>query len=67
MDTVAELLLRHSTGDWGDLSANDATFNEQCVERNQQVLSSYPLDVGKIWVITAPDRTYTTLLLPGEY
>ena len=64
----AELLVRHVTGDWGDLPEEDVAENELSVERGLRVFSSYRLETGtKIWVITEWDRSVTTLLLPSEY
>ncbi len=64
----------HATGDWGDLSredreANDrATAHEDDPDQRDRVLSSYRTRTGeKLWVITEPDRSVTTLLLPDEY
>ena len=64
------LLLRHASGDWGDLEfeedrqANDRAF----ANGEERILSSYNLEDGtRIWIITEWDRSATTLLLPEEY
>ena len=63
-----ELLARHVTGDWGDLSEDDRKENELSVENGFRILSAYHLRSGvKLWVITEADRSATTLLLPSEY
>lgn len=63
-----ELLLRHQTGDWGQLPEEDKEENELSVEKGFRILSAYKLDTGvKVWVITEWDRSVTTLLLPNEY
>ncbi len=63
-----ELLVRHVTGDWGDLPDEDLAENELSVERGLRVFSSYKLNTGaKVWVITEWDRSVTTFLLPAEY
>ena len=63
-----ELLIRHITGDWGDLCDEDKAENELSVECGFRTLSSYKLQTGvKVWVITEWDRSVTTLLLPDEY
>ena len=68
-----ELLDRHHTGDFGDLSADDKTANNEALKDGSQILSAYKLPNGiRIWVITdaAGDdgrRACTTLLLPNEY
>ena len=62
------LLIRHVTGDWGDLCEEDIAENELSVERGLRVFSSYKLETDvKVWVITEWDRSATTILLPEEY
>src|SRR5256885_1730591 len=71
----ADLLRRHSSGDWGDVPAEDAAENEFSVREGLRILSSYPLPGAdtRVWVITEGvddddgHRAATTLLLPGEY
>jgi len=63
-----ELLLRHVTGDWGDLDEEDKKENELSVKDGFRILSAYKLETGeKVWVITEWDRSVTTILLPEEY
>ena len=63
-----ELLLRHVTGDWGDLDDEDKKENELSVKEGFRILSAYSLETGvKVWVITEWDRSVTTILLPEEY
>lgn len=63
-----ELLIRHVTGDWGDLPDEDKDENERSVKQGYRVFSAYKLDTGtKVWVITEWDRSVTTILLPDEY
>ena len=63
-----ELLLRHVTGDWGDLDDEDKIENELSVKEGFRILSAYKLETGaKVWVITEWDRSVTTILLPTEY
>ena len=63
-----ELLDRHVSGDWGDLSEEDRQENELSIEKDYRILSAYVLDTGvKVWVITEADRSVTTILLPSEY
>ncbi len=62
------LLLRHVTGDWGDLCADDKHTNEEAIADGFRVFSAYRLPTGeKLWVITEADRSCTTGLLPSEY
>ena len=63
-----ELLQRNVSGDWGNVSPDDACENELSVREDFRILSSYRLASGvTIWVITEADRSATTLLLPEEY
>lgn len=62
------LLIRHVTGDWGDLDDEDKEENDLSVEKGFRILSAYKLETGvKIWIITESDRSATTLLLPEDY
>lgn len=65
----ALLMVRHVTGDWGDLCEDDLQANKNAVKNGERVLSSYllPPDNTKLWIITEWDRSVTTLLLPDEY
>lgn len=63
-----DLLRRHASGDWGELSEEDRKENEFPLVHGFRLLSSYTLSSGTtIWVITEADRSSTTLLLPEEY
>jgi hypothetical protein len=66
--TPDELLIRHVTGDWGDLVAEDIRENEYSLKHGLRIFSSYHLSTGvKLWIITEHDRSVTTFLLPSEY
>jgi hypothetical protein len=61
-------LSRHASGDWGDLDEHhDRRENERPLRHGWRVLSSYPVGRETIWIITAADRSVTTILLPEEY
>lgn len=63
-----EFLMRHLTGDWGEVDAQDRQENEQSLLHGWRILSAYTLSNGrKIWIITEADRSSTCLLLPDEY
>jgi hypothetical protein len=65
---IFTLLLRHLTGDWGDVPAEDAAANREALANGLRILSSYPQPSGaRIWIITEADRSATTVLLPEEY
>ncbi len=67
--SARDLLLRHQSGDWGELSDDDRAENELSVTEGFRILSAYELPgTGeKVWLITEADRSATTLLLPSEY
>jgi hypothetical protein len=62
------ILERHVLGDWGDgLTDNDRKTNDLAVEMGGRILSVYKLPHGdSVWVTTEPDRSATTIMLPGE-
>lgn len=63
-----DLLLRHQTGDWGDMDASDKAANDRALKTGERIFSAYHLKDGtRVWVITEWDRSYTTILLPEEY
>ena len=67
---MAEYLIRHMHGDWGDVPPEDDKANDQALKNGSRLLSSY--DGGKLWIITEAEdatgrRHATTLLLPEEY
>lgn len=74
------LLSRHVSGDWGQVSHDDACSNDDAVKHGDRVLSAYempstssgePTEVDdtrdRVWIITEADRSSTCLLLPSEY
>ena len=66
--TPAYYLVRHQSGDWGDLCSEDIKENELSLRQGFRLLSAYVLPTGvKIWIITERDRSATTVLLPEEY
>ena len=66
-ESAYDYLMRHVTGDFGDLCEEDVQANRQALETGARVLSSYRVGGERIWVITDADRATTTLLLPEEY
>lgn len=67
-DDPLAFLVKHISGDWGDLSPEDTRENELSLAHGFRLLSSYTLSDGtRIWVITEADRSSTCMLLPEEY
>jgi hypothetical protein len=61
-DSPFELLMRHLTGDWGDLAEHDRRENELSVQHHSRILSCYRLSHGtRIWLITEADRSSTDI------
>lgn len=61
-------LERHQRGDWGNLGSSDKQANESAVDNGARILSKYLLKDGTpIYVITEADRSYTTVMLVGDY
>lgn len=65
--SLAGLLRRHATGDWGDVDAHDKRTNDQALARGDRVISSYGEGEARLWVITDAGHRVTTILQPGEY
>ena len=62
------LLMRHASGDWGDVCEEDRRENEFALGKHLRLFSVYHLGDGtKVWIITEADRSVTTILLPEEY
>lgn len=61
-------VLRHTTGDWGDLCEEDRRANDQALSLGGRLLSAYlDRDETVFWVISKADRSATTILLPSDY
>ena len=71
--TPHEFLVRHLSGDWGDLDDEDRSLNDAAVIDGSRILSAYTTRKDeRLWVITeaADDhgrRASSCLLLPSEY
>ena len=65
---VQTSLDRYRKGDWGELSDGDKRLNDLSEETGRLILSSYESDYfPEIWIMTSPDRSYSTIMLPDEY
>jgi hypothetical protein len=63
---LAVLLLRHQTGDCGDMEPDDVLANLTAIISGGRIFSSYSIGSQKVWVITEADRSVTTVLLPED-
>lgn len=65
---VMSCLVRHASGDFGDVCEEYWELNEEAVEDEGRIMSAYHDRNGvKFWIITEWDRSATTILLPSEY
>ena len=66
--TALPFVLRHVSGDWGDICAEDRQSNAEALQYGYRLMSVYELSkTERLWIITEADRSSTTLLLPEEY
>ena len=67
-DDLIMALTRHANRDWGDVGPDDWKANDEALESDARVLSSFRARDGtRFWIITEADRSVTTVLLPEEY
>jgi ABC-type transport system substrate-binding protein len=65
---IREALSRHQRGDWGNCCIEDRERNDQALHDGSSLMSIYRSATGdSFWIITASDRSVTTVLLPCEY
>jgi hypothetical protein len=59
---------RHLRGDWGLLVPQDCDTNQEALKEGGGLFSVYQSTSGKrFWIVTEPDRSTTTVLLPADY
>lgn len=63
----SQLIVKHVTGDFGDLCDDDKQSNLDAIQHGDRILSAYKIDGDKFYVITEHDRSSTTVLLSSEY
>jgi hypothetical protein len=66
-EEIADGVMRHARGDWGDISPADAAENDLSLREGFRLLSAYDKGDRRFWVITEADRSLTTVLLPEDY
>jgi hypothetical protein len=60
--TVEDLLVRHQSGDWGDVSLHERNVNEQGLVEQFNLQSAYAVQEDlRLVVCTNRDRTVTTV------
>ncbi|MGA2031002.1 MAG: hypothetical protein ABSG68_01995 [Thermoguttaceae bacterium] len=61
-------LVKHVSGDWGEVGDEDKRLNDEALVSGERLLSAYrTLRNVRIWVITEADRSSTCCLFPSEY
>lgn len=66
--TANEFLIKHQSGNWGEVDEADWNENDFSVKAGYRILSAYRTSKDvKIWVITEADRSSTVAMLPSEY
>ena len=66
--TTEEVLVAPvACGDWGDLDPEDALANDAALWQGGRLFSAYGQGEYRFWVITEPDRSATTVMLPEDY
>ena len=64
----AALLLRHVSGDWGDIHPEDDGLNEEALETGARILGlRHGRRPNRLWIITEADRSATTILRSEDY
>lgn len=66
---VFNSIRRYVHGDWGNLCKKDKAMNDSAVKNgDDRIFAKYTNEKGvSIYIITALDRSATTILFPEEY
>lgn len=69
VDQVCDIIIRHLSGDWGEVCDEDRQANEDALDEEDpgRLHSVYNIGRTTYWIITEWDRSATTVLLPEEY
>ena len=65
-EEVLTALRRHASGDWGDLCPEDALANDTALHQGGRLFSTYGQGHERFWIVTAADRSVTTVSLPED-
>jgi len=60
-------IIRHLTGDWGEMDSEDRAANNWALVTGARLLSRYETPGGVILIITEAGHGESTVLLPEEY
>jgi len=64
---IDRLLNQHHCGGGGDLGDDDKRANDRDLKDGGRILSRYDIESGSFYVITAWDRSMSTVMLREEY
>lgn len=62
-DLVAQSLVRHIRGDWGDVASERALANHDAIRNGGRIVSIYLSWTGRFLIITETNRLTTTIRL----
>lgn len=61
-------LWRYCRKDWGCSGEESKAMNDYAVEKgDRRIMAAYDTSEGTVWILTAEDRSATTILFPAEY
>jgi hypothetical protein len=66
-EEIADGIIRHARGDWGDVSTDEAAENDPALHEGLRLFSAYGRGDRRSWVITEADRSATSVILPEDY
>ena len=70
-EVIARALQRHQSGDWGDISAecgpDVARDNDEGIALGRMLMSSFFKGGPSFQIVTAGDRSTTTVSVPRDY
>ena len=58
---LEQILARHASGDWGDVSPELRAYNDAAAQQDDLVLSRYQTTIGRVSLTTLGDRYETTV------
>lgn len=64
---VTQSIARYRCCDWGELCELDKKRNDEALIGYNRIFAAYETSKGKLWIITEPDKSATTILFPSEY
>lgn len=65
---VDRSFLKYCYADFSDMSQEDIDLNKSAITNgDDRIFGAYNTSLGKIYIITEHDRSYTTILFADEY